>query len=319
MDAPSLNTSKLIVFGGTASRHLSKEVCRLLNSEEGELEVQRFSDGETSIKILNNVRGAECSVIQSTCTPVNDNLVELLLTIDALRRASADKVNVVMPYYGYARQDRKEQGRVALSAKLVANLIAIAGADRIICLDLHSAQIQGFFDIPVDHLLALPVMVDYLKKNDMDRDIVVVSPDVGNVKRARNYAARLDAPLAIIDKRRPEPNVSEVMSIIGDIEGKRCFMFDDMIDTAGTLCNGAQALVDRGAASVLACASHAVLSGPAKKRIQDSVLEQVIVTDSILQTDGDTMSKIKIVSIAPLLAEAIHRIHCHLSVSALFE
>jgi len=319
MDTPSPNSNKLIVFGGTASRHLSGEVCRLLNTQEGELEVQRFSDGETAIKILNNVRGADCCVIQSTCTPVNDNLVELLLTVDALRRASADKVNVVMPYYGYGRQDRKDQGRVALSAKLVANLIVKAGADRIICIDLHAAQIQGFFDIPVDHLLALPVMVDYLKKTDMDRNIVVVSPDVGNVKRARNYAARLDSPLAIIDKRRPEPNVSEVMNIIGDIEGKRCFMFDDMIDTAGTLCNGAQALMDRGAESVLACASHAVLSGPAKDRIAASVLEEVIVTDSILQTDDGDTSKLKVVSIAPLLAEAIHRIHCHLSVSALFD
>ncbi len=309
-----------IVFGGTASRHLSKEVCEHLKLEEGQLEVMHFSDGETAVRILNNVRGADCYVIQSTCTPVNDNLMELLLTIDALHRASAERINVIVPYFGYARQDRKDRGRVALSAKVVANLLVATGAQRVVCLDLHSAQIQGFFDIPVDHLLATPVLVDYIKKNGLvDKDTVVVSPDVGNVKRARNYAAQLETPLVIIDKRRPKPNVSEVMNIIGKVKGKRCFIFDDLIDTAGTLCNGAEALVAQGAASVYACASHAVLSGAARDRLAKSPIEKVIVTNSIFQTNGATLNKLSVVSIAPLLAEAIHRIHCRLSVSELFD
>ena len=310
--------SQLFVFGGTAGRHLSKEVCEHLEIEEGTLEVTRFSDGETQVKILNNIRGADCFIIQSTCTPVNDNLIELLLTIDALHRASADRVNVVIPYYGYARQDRKEQGRIALSAKMVANLLVSAGATRVICLDLHAAQIQGFFDIPVDHLLALPVLINYIVENHMDKDVVVVSPDVGNVKRARNYADRLDASLVIVDKRRPKPNVSEVVNIIGEFKGKDCLIFDDMIDTAGTLCNGAAALMERGARSVSACASHAVLSGNAQEDLRNSVLERVIVTNSILQPESGALEKLHVVSVAPLLAEAIHRIHCHLSVSALF-
>jgi ribose-phosphate pyrophosphokinase len=320
MDFPSVIKSDLIVFGGSASRHLSREVCSILNMEEGGLEVQRFSDGETFVKILNNVRGADVAVIQSTCTPVNDNLMELLLTIDALRRASAEKINVVIPYYGYARQDRKEQGRVALSAKLAANLLVSAGASRVIALDLHSAQIQGFFDIPVDHLLAAPVVIDHIRNRKLvHEDIVVVSPDVGNVKRARNYAERLGAPLAIIDKRRPRPNVSEVMNIIGDVKGKRCFMFDDMIDTAGTLTRGAEALIQHGASEIYACATHAVLSGQARERIRNSPIRELIVTNSILHTNGDSLGKISVISIAGLLAEAIHRIHCHLSVSALFD
>jgi ribose-phosphate pyrophosphokinase len=310
---------KLVVFGGSASRHLSREVCRILDIEEGTLEVSRFADGETAVKICNNVRGAETCIIQSTCTPVNDNLIELCLTIDALKRASADQINVIIPYFGYARQDRKDQGRVALSAKVVANLLEISGATRVITIDLHAPQIQGFFDVPVDHLLALPVMVDYLKANDLDKNIVVVSPDVGNVKRARNYAARLEAPLAIIDKRRPQANVSEVMNIIGDVKGKRCFMFDDMIDTAGTICNGAAALMERGAESVYACGSHALLSGPAIQRLRDSVIKEVIVSDSIPHKEIEPLEKLKTVSIAPLIAEAVRRIHFHLSVSALFD
>lgn len=319
MDLPPIIPSELVVIGGTASRHLSKEVCENLGLEEGKLEVEKFSDGETFVKILNNVRGAHCCVIQSTSTPVNDNLMELLLTIDALSRASADRINVVIPYYGYARQDRKDQGRVALSAKLVANLLVSAGATRVICLDLHSAQIQGFFDIPVDHLVAAPVMIDHIRKCGLADDIVVVSPDVGNVKRARNYAERLNAPLAIIDKRRPKPNVAEVMNIIGDVRGQRCFMFDDMIDTAGTVTRGAEALMQRGAESVYVCATHAVLSGEARERIAKSVIKKVFVTNSILHENHGSLEKIEIVSIAGLLAEAIHRIHCHLSVSALFD
>lgn len=313
------NPRRLIIFGGTAGRHISSAVCEQLEIEEGRLEVTRFSDGESAVKILNNVRGAEVCIIQSTCTPVNDNLMELLLTIDALRRASADFVNVVIPYFGYSRQDRKEQGRVALSAKVVANLLETAGTDRLICLDLHSPQIQGFFDHPVDHLLALPVMVEYIKSHGLDDNIVVVSPDVGNVKRARNYAARLNAPLAIIDKRRPEPNVSEVMNIIGDIEGKHCFLFDDIIDTAGTICGGAEALMERGARSVSACASHAVLSGPAVQRLAESKFERVIVSDSIPLELNEALPKLEVVSVAPLIAEAIRRIYERLSVSALFD
>lgn len=309
-----------IVFGGTSSTHLSREVCENLKVEEGRIEVQQFSDGETSVKILNNVRGADTYVIQSTCTPVNDNLIELLFTIDALHRASADRITAILPYYGYARQDRKDQGRVALSAKVVANLLVATGVNRVLCLDLHSAQIQGFFDIPMDHLVAAPVLIKYIKsKGLVDKDTVVVSPDVGNVKRARNYAAQLDAPLVIVDKRRPKPNVSEVMNIIGEVQGKRCFIFDDMIDTAGTLCNAAGALKDNGAASIYACSTHAVLSGKARQRIRESCIEKLIVTNSIPQDKGEPLDKLEVVSVAPLIAEAIHRIHCRLSISELFD
>jgi len=309
-----------IIFGGTASRHLSSEVAEHLKLEEGLLEVKQFSDGETFVKILNNVRGADTYIIQSTCTPVNDNLVELLLTIDALHRASAERINVIVPYFGYARQDRKDQGRVALSAKVVANLLVAAGADRVVCLDLHSAQIQGFFDIPVDHLLATPVLVNYIREHGLvTKETVVVSPDVGNVKRARNYATQLDCPLVIIDKRRPRPNVSEVMNIIGEVKGRRCFIFDDLIDTAGTLVNGAEALVAQGAESIYACASHAVLSGQACERLLNSPIEKVIVTNSIDQSQIGLDHKLSVVTIAPLLAEAIHRIHCRLSISELFD
>lgn len=319
MELPPVIPTKLIVFGGTAGRHLSGDVSRSLGIEEGKIEVQRFADGETFVKILNNVRGADACVIQPTCTPVNDNLMELLLVIDALKRASAENITVVIPYFGYARQDRKDQGRVALSAKLAADLLSVAGATRVITLDLHSAQIQGFFDIPVDHLIAGPVVVKYIKEHGLGEDVVVVSPDVGNVKRARNYAARLDSPLAIIDKRRPERNVSEVVNIIGDIDGKNCFMFDDMIDTAGTVCNGAEALIARGAREVNVCATHAVLSGPAIERLEASPIKKLIVTNSIPIPKEKLISKIEVVSIAGLLAETIHRIHCHLSVSELFD
>lgn len=318
MSAPE-SATKPIVFGGSAGLHLSTEVAGLIDVIHGRIETQRFSDGETSVKILNNVRGADTYVVQSTCTPVNDNLMELLLTIDALRRASAERINVIIPYYGYARQDRKDQGRVALSAKVVANLLVASGAHRIVCLDLHSAQIQGFFDIPVDHLVAAPVFCDFLKAKGLEKDIVVVSPDVGNVKRARNYAARLDAPLVIIDKRRPKANVSEVVNIIGEVKGKRCFIFDDLIDTAGTLCNGAEALIQAGASSIFACATHAVLSGPALDRLNKSPIEKVIVTNSIDQETHASLGKLEVVSIAPLVAQAIHRIHCRLSISELFD
>jgi ribose-phosphate pyrophosphokinase len=307
-----------LVFGGTAGKHLSSQVCQHLKLDEGRLEISNFSDAETGVKILDNVRGAHCYLIQPTCTPVNDNLMELLLAIDAFRRASAERINVIIPYFGYARQDRKDQGRVALSAKLVANLITEAGADRVICLDLHSAQIQGFFDIPVDHLYGGPVLCSFLQQQTWANDLVVVSPDVGNVKMSRNYATSVGASLAIIDKRRPRANVSEVMNIVGDVKGKPCLLVDDMIDTAGTLCNAAVALMNAGALSVSACATHAVLSGPARQRLQAAPIDRVIVTNSVQQPNDEVLNKLVTVDISPLLAEAIHRIHNYLSVSALF-
>ena len=306
-----------LVFGGTASRHLAAEVCRDLGLPEGRSDLRRFSDGEMRMKILENVRGARCFVIQSTCTPVNDNLMELLLMIDALHRASAREVNAIIPYFGYARQDRKDEGRVALSAKLVANLIAKAGADRVITLDLHSAQIQGFFDIPVDHLYAGPLLCDHINRKGIS-DFVVVSPDVGNVKRARGYASKLGASLAIIDKRRPEPNVSEVMNIIGNVEGRNVFIFDDMVDTAGTLVGAAVALRERGVREIYACCTHPVFSGPAKDRLAASPIKEIIVTDSIPHPPGTLADKLSVVSVAPLISETVRRLHSNQSVSALF-
>jgi ribose-phosphate pyrophosphokinase len=315
---PASDSSPL-VFGGGAGKHLSREVCRCLDLHEGRIEINHFSDGETGVKILDNVRGKDCYVIQPTSPPVNQNLMELLLVIDALRRASAHKINILIPYYGYARQDRKEQGRVAISAKLVANLIATAGASRVVCLDLHSAQIQGFFDIPVDHLYGGPVLVQYLREKGWCDDVVVVSPDVGNVKMTRAFANRIDATLAIVDKRRPKPNVSEVLNIIGKIKGKHCLLVDDIVDTAGTLCVAADALVKAGALSIMACATHAVLSGEACERLKASPIERVIVTNSIRPRENDSCGKLEYVDISPLLAEAIQRIHNHLSLSELFE
>jgi ribose-phosphate pyrophosphokinase len=304
------------VFSGSASRNLATAICDRLGLKLGGIDIRRFSDGELRVKVNENVRGARCFVTQSTCTPVNDHLMELLLIVDALKRASAGEVNAVIPYYGYARQDRKDEGRVALSSKLVANLLTTAGVDRVITIDLHSPQIQGFFDIPVDHLYAAPVLVDYIKKRGI-RDFVVVSPDVGNVRRARSYASRLESQLAIIDKRRPEPNVSKVMNIIGEVDGKNIFIFDDMIDTAGTLVGAADALKKRGVGNIYACCTHPVLSGAAKERLAASSMNEIIVTDTIPQDDGQ-LKKLTVVSIAPLLAEAIRRVHLNESVSSLF-
>jgi ribose-phosphate pyrophosphokinase len=304
-----------IVFGGSSSKHLSADICRNLGLTEGRIDVRRFSDGELRVKVNENVRGSNCFIVQSTHTPVNEHLMELLLIIDALKRASAREVNAIIPYFGYARQDRKDEGRVALSAKLVANLIATAGADRVVTIDLHSAQIQGFFDIPVDHLYAAPVLVDYIQKRGIT-NFVVVSPDVGNVKRARAYATRLDSSLAIIDKRRPEPNVAEVMNIIGNVEGKDIFIFDDMIDTAGTLVGAAEALKEKGVGDIYACCTHPVFSGPAKDRLTKSCIKELIVTDSI--PHEDRFDKLTVVSVAPLLAETVNRIHANESVSSLF-
>jgi ribose-phosphate pyrophosphokinase len=283
----------------------------------GRSESRTFSDGETWVKIDECVRGTRCFVVQSTCSPVNDSLIELLQFIDALRRASAASITAVIPYFGYARQDRKDQGRVALSAKLVANLITTAGAQRVLTIDLHAGQIQGFFDIPVDHLYASVVVVDHIRHLNLP-NLVVVSPDVGNVKRARAYATALDAPLVIIDKRRPKANVSEVMNIIGSVEGCNAFLVDDMIDTAGTICNGAAALKQRGAKAVYAACTHAVLSGPARERLAQADLEKLIITDTIPQANDASLDKLDVVSVAPMLGEAIWRIQSNESVSALF-
>lgn len=309
---------RLIVLNGSASQDLTREVGEYLGIPVSPVESRQFSDGETFVKINENVRGADVFVIQSTYTPANDRIIELCLLIDALRRASAERVTAVIPYFGYARQDRKDQGRVALSAKLVANLIGRAGADRLLTIDLHSNQIQGFFDIPVDHLVAAPLLVQSVKSLDLS-NMVVVSPDVGNVKRARNYADRLDIPLAIVDKRRPRPNESEVQSIIGDIEGRNVLIFDDMIDTAGTIVNAARALRARGVLQVIGCCTHPVLSGPAIDRLKTSEIERLIVTNTIPPSPRWSEARIEVVSVAPLLGEAIRRIHNHESVSSLFD
>jgi ribose-phosphate pyrophosphokinase len=309
---------RLVVVSGSASRELAKEICDYLHIPLAGSEIRSFSDSETWVKITENVRGADVFVIQSTHTPTNDHLMELLLLIDALKRASAARINAVIPYFGYARQDRKDQGRVALSAKLVANMITTAGADRVIALDLHANQLQGFFDIPVDHLYAWPYLLKYCKSLNLD-NFIVVSPDVGNVKMARAYADRLGAPLAIIDKRRPTPNEAEVMNIIGDIKGKNVFLFDDMIDTAGTIANGAKALVEQGARDIYACCTHPVFSGTAKERIIAAPIKKVIVTNTIPQRVEEFGGKIEVITVAPLIGEAIIRIHNYQSVSALFD
>jgi ribose-phosphate pyrophosphokinase len=306
------------VFTGNANSILAGEICYELGCQLACANVRHFSDGEVHLQIQENVRGADVFVVQPTCTPVDRNLMELLLMMDALKRASAERITAVLPYYGYARQDRKDRPRMPISARLVASLIERAGADRILALDLHAAQIQGFFDVPVDHLFAAPVMVDYF--DDLKGDnLTVVSPDAGGVERARAFAKRLESPLAIIDKRRSDVNVAEVMHIIGDVAGQDCLIVDDLIDTAGTLVKAAEALLARGANSVRACATHAVLSGPAVERIENSDIEEVIVTNSIpLREEADNCTRIKQLSVAPLLAKAIQSIHEDGSVSTLF-
>jgi ribose-phosphate pyrophosphokinase len=280
--------------------------------------IHHFSDGEIHLQIQENVRGEDVFVIQPTCTPVDRNLMELLLILDALKRASAKRITAVLPYYGYARQDRKDKPRVPISARLVAAVLETAGANRVLTVDLHAAQIQGFFDIPVDHLYSAPVMIEYFKSLDTS-SLTVVSPDAGGVERARSFAKRLNSPLAIIDKRREEANVAEVMNVVGEVRGRHCMIVDDIIDTAGTLVKGAEALIEKGAASVTACATHPVLSGPAVERIESSVLKEVVVTNSIPLSDAARAStKIKQLSIAKLLAEAIRSIHEETSVSGLF-
>jgi ribose-phosphate pyrophosphokinase len=314
----SMSHDRIQVFTGNANPDLSIEICKHLGLEIGRAMIRTFADGEIYLQIQENVRGADVFVIQPTCTPVDSNLMELLLMMDALKRASAERITAVLPYYGYARQDRKDKPRVPISARLVAALLETAGADRVLTLDLHAAQIQGFFDIPVDHLFAAPVMIEHFKALNVP-DMTVVSPDAGGVERARAFAKRLNAPLAIIDKRREEANVAEVMNVVGDVKDRYCLLVDDLIDTAGTLVKGAEALIEKGAASVSACATHAVLSGPAVSRIEASCLKEVIVTNSIpLSEEKRNCSRIKTLSIAKLLAEAIRSIHEETSVSVLF-
>ena len=306
------------VLNCNANKDLAKDIAFNLGIPVGDAQVSTFSNGEIGVSINESIRGADVFVVQSTSTPVNDNLMELLIMIDALKRASAGRINAVMPFYGYARQDRKSKSREPITAKLVANLIEAAGADRVITMDLHAPQIQGFFDIPVDHLYAAPLIVNYFINKKLD-DIVVVSPDVGGVTRARSLATKLDAPLAIIDKRRPKPNVSEVMNIIGDIENKNCIIIDDMVDTAGTMVNAAKVMKDMGARDIYVACTHPVLSGPAFERIRDSVIKELIVTNTIPLLAGKPVDKIKVLSVAPLFAEAIKRIYEGLSLSKLFD
>ena len=299
---------------------MAEKIAEAVGLELGKISISRFSDGEVKVNVEESIRGAHVYIVQSTSDPVNDNLMELLIMIDALRRASAKTINVVMPYYGYARQERKAQSREPITAKLVANMITIAGADRVLTLDLHAPQIQGFFDIPVDHLIGVPLLADYfLEKGLFGEDVVVVSPDHGGVVRARKLADFLKSPIAIIDKRRPRPNVSEVMNIIGDVAGKKCIIIDDMIDTAGTITLAAAALLDKGADSVYACCTHAVLSGPAVERLDESDIREVIVTDSIQQPEGRHLDKLQTISVGTLVGDAIKRIHENRSVSPLFQ
>ncbi len=310
--------SPIKVFSGNANPGLVEKICSYLDVPLGRAQVKTFSDGEIAVDVNESVRGLDTFVVQSTCPPVNNNLMELLIVIDALRRASAERINAVIPYYGYSRQDRKVGPRQPISAKLVANLITVAGASRVLTMDLHAGQIQGFFDIPVDNLYASPILLNYLRKSFKD-DLVVVSPDPGGVERARAFAKRLDASLAIIDKRRPMANVAQVMNIVGKVEGKISVILDDMVDTAGTLTKAAVALKEHGALAIYACCIHPVLSGNAIERINDSPIEELIVTDTIpINQDGSMCKKIKVLPVAELFGEAIKRIHNNESVSSLF-
>lgn len=314
---PLYRDPKLKVFSCNSNPQLAEEIARHIGVSLGDAEAVHFSDGEVQIQLKESVRGADVFVIQSTSAPVNEHLMELLIMVDALKRASAKSINVVMPYYGYARQDRKARARDPITAKLVANLIETAGAHRVIAMDLHATQIQGFFDIPVDHLLGVPILGDYFQTKGLE-DVVVVSPDHGGVTRARKLAERLQAPLAIIDKRRPEPNVAEVMNIIGEIGGKTAILIDDIIDTAGTITLAAQALSKHGAKEVYACCTHPVLSGPAFQRIQESPIKELVVTNTI-PLKNHSLPNVRTLSVAPIIGEAIIRVHEELSVSKLFD
>jgi len=306
------------LFTGNANTGLARDVAAYLDVEIGKAEVGNFSDGEVNVEIRENVRGMDCFVMQSTCAPANTHLMELLIMIDALRRSSAGRITAVLPYYGYSRQDRKVRPRMPISAKLVADLIGVAGTDRVLCIELHAGQIQGFFNVPVDNIFATPVLLDAIRLR-AEGDLCVISPDAGGVERARAYAKRLDAPLAIIDKRREAANVSQVMNIIGDVRNRTCVIVDDIVDTAGTLTEAARALEGAGARAVYAAITHPVLSGPAIKRIDESPLRELVVTDTIpLRPDAVQCSKLKVVSVAALLGEAIRRINNEESVSSLF-
>ena len=309
---------QMLLFAGNSNPALAERISKALALPLGDIKLGRFKDGEVACQIKENVRGADVFIVQSTCRPVNDNLVELLVMIDAFRRASAGRITAVMPYFGYARQDRKDRPRVPISAKLVADVLNTAGADRVLTIDLHANQLQGFFNMPVDHLYSAAVLLEAIK--DANRDFVVVAPDAGGVERARAMAKRLNnASLAIVDKRREKANVSKVMHIIGDVEGKDCLIFDDIIDTAGTLTQTAQALKDAGAENVFAACSHPVLSDPASERIENSVLKRVFITDSIpLDPDREYTPKLKVITVAQMLGEAIERIHEESSISSLF-
>lgn len=310
----------LKVFSLNSNPKLAEEIADILGIQLGKCSVNRFSDGEVQINIEESIRGCDVYVVQSTCSPVNEHLMELLIMVDALKRASARTINIVMPYYGYARQDRKARSREPITAKLVADLLETAGAHRVITFDLHASQIQGFFDIPIDHLLGVPILSDYFKQKNLE-DIVVVSPDHGGVTRARMLADRLKAPIAIIDKRRPRPNVAEVMNIVGHIEGKTAILIDDIIDTAGTITLAANAMIENGAKAVYACCTHPVLSGPALQRIKESAIEELIVTNTIPLKDEDIeyVGKIKQLSVGKMIAESIKRVHEHRSISSLFD
>jgi ribose-phosphate pyrophosphokinase len=310
---------ELKIFAGNSNVPLAHEICEYLKVPLGKATVETFSDGESKVEIQENVRGGDVFVVQSTCAPGNDNLMELLVMLDAFKRASATRITAVIPYYGYARQDRKVVPRVPISAKLVADLITTAGASRILTMDLHSGQIQGFFNIPVDNLYATPVLLQYLKKQLNRNEATIVSPDAGGVERARDFATRLDASLAIIDKRRVGPNVVAEMNIIGEVKGQTAVLLDDMVDTAGTLTMAAEALKREGAKRILSCCTHPVLSGPAIQKISDSPLEELIVTNTIpLRSEADKCKKIKVLSVAHLIGEAIRRTHEAQSISSLF-
>lgn len=315
----NLHGKDIKIFAGNSNRILAEEIAEKIGLPLGVATVGTFSDGECAINIGEVVRGSDVFVVQSTCTPVNDNLVELLIIIDALKRASAGRITAVMPYFGYARQDRKARARDPISAKLVANLITTAGADRVLTMDLHTPQLQGFFDIPVDHLLGVPVLAGYFRdKFERYDDIVAVSPDVGSVTRTRKFAERLDIPIAIIDKRRPKANVSEIMNVVGDVNKKKVILIDDLIDTGGTIVNAANALIDMGATDVYACCTHGVLSGDACDRIEKSALKEMVTLNTIPLPKGKPASKITALSVAAIFAEAIERIYGDISISTLF-
>ena len=315
----SNDNKRVLVFSGRANQKLTEEICNYIDVPLGKTVIRDFSDKEIYVRIEENVRGGDVFVVQSTCFPGNTNLMELLIMIDALRRASAKRITAVIPYYGYARQDRKNEPRVPITSKLIADLVVTAGADRVLTVDLHAGQIQGFFNIPLDHLFAINVLIDYIKEQKLE-DLIVISPDAGGVERARAYAKRLNSSLAIIDKRRDIPNEAKAMNIIGDVKGKIAFIVDDMIDTAGTLMEATDALLGAGAREVHACCSHPVLSGPAGERIASSPIKTVITTNTIpLNGELEKNSKIKVLSVASLLGEAILRIHQETSVSSLFD